>query len=368
MTELGKKLCHIHAREYAYITGSGTSAIYIALKALGLKNKRIGIPNNVCFNVPLGIVYSGNFPFFLDIERETLGLSVCELEKYSEAISAVIAVHSYGSICNIESIAECCQKYGIPLIEDCAVAQGAKFNNKPAGSFGDISLLSFGAGKIIDVGHGGALLTNDQRLYKEFVAIDKELGQFSKSKQDAIEDLSGFHTWLYNKFYTNGQYDQCSQFLIKAKQYKDSYLCRFSSFYEESILIQLGQLADNISMRDLNAHNLVELFKETAEQIDIFIPPEGSVIWRFNVFVNNRNSLLKHLLKKKYMVSSWQPSVDIFCGFRNDRKGNTPISDWVGKHILNIGVNHKIDDQYLHNITHEVIRFDMECEHNEQTI
>ena len=301
MTELEKKLCYIHAREYAYMTGSGTSAIYIALKALGLKNKYIGIPNNVCFNVPLGIVYSGNFPYFLDIERETLGLSIAEVEKYSEVISAVIAVHPYGSICNIESIAESCQKYGLPLIEDCAVAQGAKFNNnKPIGSFGDISLLSFGAGKIIDVGHGGALLTNDKCLYKEFVAIDKELGQFSNSKQEKIEQLSTFHTRLYNNCYVNRQYDRCNQFLTKSIQYKDSYLYRFSSFYEKAILIQFNRLADNISMRKLNANKLVKLFEGTAEQIDIFVPLEGSVIWRFNVFINNRNDLLKYLLKKKY--------------------------------------------------------------------
>lgn len=367
MTDLEKKLCHIHAREHAYITGSGTSAIYVALKSLGLKNKYIGIPNNVCFNVPLGIIYSANFPFFLDIESETLGLPARELEKHSEAISAVIAVHSYGSICNIESIADCCQKHGLPLIEDCAVAQGAKFNNKPAGSFGDISLLSFGAGKNIDVGHGGALLTNDQRLYKEFVAIDKELDQFSNSKQDAVEHLSSFHTGLYNKFYTNEQYDQCSKFLIKAKQYKDSYLCRFASFYEESILIQLDQLADNISMRELNTHKLVKLFEGTAEQIDVFAPPEGSTIWRFNVFINNRNRLLKYLLKKKYKVSSWQPSVDLFFDLRSNNKVNTPISDWVGEHILNIWVNHEIDDLYLQDITQEIIKFD-QGQHNEQTI
>lgn len=364
MTELEKKLCQIHAREYAYMTGSGTSAIHIALKALGLKDKYIGIPNNVCFNVPLGIIYSGNFPFFLDIERETLGLSVGEVEKYSEAISAVIAVHSYGSICNIESIAECCQKHELPLIEDCAVAQGAKFNDKPVGSFGDISLLSFGAGKILDVGHGGALSTDDQRLYEEFVAIDKELDQFSNSKQDTVEHLNSFHTELYNKFYTNGQYEQCSIFSTKAKQHKDSYLCRFSSFYEKSILMQLGQFADNISKRELNAHKLVELFEGTKEQIDIFVPPEGSVIWRFNIFVNNRNRLLKYLLEKKYKVSSWQPSVDLFCGLRSDNKVNTPISDWVGEHILNIWVNYEINDLYLQDITQEIIKFDQD-QHNE---
>lgn len=367
MTELEKKLCQIHAREYTYMTGSGTSSIYIALKALGLKNKYIGIPNNVCFNVPLGIVLSGNFPYFLDIERETLGLSIAEIEKHSEAISAVIAVHSYGSICNIESIVECCQKYGLPLIEDCAVAQGAKFNGKPIGCFGNISLLSFGAGKIIDVGHGGALLTNNQHLYKEFVAIDKELGQFSNSKQDTIEQLCSFHTGLYNNCYVNRQYDQCNQFLTKSTQYNDSYLYSFSSFYEEAILIQLNRLADNISMRKLNTRKLVKLFEGTAEQIDVFVPLEGSVIWRFNVFVNNRNDLLKYLLKKKYKVSSWYPSVDIFCGLCSNNKINTPISDWVGDHILNIWINHEIDDLYLQDITREIIKF-IQDQHNEQTI
>jgi len=367
MTELEKKLCQIHDRKYAYMTGSGTSAIYIALKALGLKNKYIGIPNNVCFNVPLGIVYSENFPFFLDIERETLGLSVAEVEKYSEVISAVIAVHSYGSICNIKSIAECCQNYGLPLIEDCAVAQGAKFNDKAVGSFGDISLLSFGVGKIIDAGHGGALLTNNQHIFKEFMTIDKELSLFSLSKRDSIEQICSFHTKLYNNCYVNRQYDKCSQFLTTSKQHKDCYLYRFSSSYEEAILIKLNRLADNISMRKLNANKLMKLLEGTAEQIDIFVPPEGSVIWRFNLFVNNRNDLLKYLLKKKYKVSSWQPSVDIFCGLRNDDEINTPISDLVGDHILNIWVNHEIDDLYLQDITQEIIKFDQgQC--NEQTI
>jgi len=122
-------------------------------------------------------------------------------------------------------------------------------------------------------------------------------------------------------------------------------------------------LNDNLLAREIKVSKYVKSFKDNAENIEFFIPSEGSVFWRFNLFVENRNRLLKNLLKRKYKVSSWQPSVDFFCGLRSDRKVNTPISDWVGEHILNLWVNHEIDDLYLQKITQEIIKFDQDLYH-----
>ena len=72
----------------------------------------------------------------------------------------MIAVHGYGSTCDIQSIINICRDKHIPLIEDLAVAQGATVDLRPVGSFGDLSVVSFGSGKIIDVGHGGAVFTS----------------------------------------------------------------------------------------------------------------------------------------------------------------------------------------------------------------
>ena len=73
--------------------------------------------------------------------------------------------------------------------------------------------------------------------------------------------------------------------------------------------------------------------------------------------MNGRNKLFKYLLGKGYRVSSWYPSVDIFFHLRKDKPVKTPNSDWVGNHIVNIWVNDEVDDNYLYNISQDILKF-----------
>jgi dTDP-4-amino-4,6-dideoxygalactose transaminase len=71
----------MHGRSHGIMTGSGTSALVLALWALGLHGKRVAVPNGVCYSVPLAVILSGNEPVYLDIDRETLSLGVAQLRK-----------------------------------------------------------------------------------------------------------------------------------------------------------------------------------------------------------------------------------------------------------------------------------------------
>ena len=360
MMEVEKKLSKLHNKEYVLLTGNGTAAIAIALRALGLKNAAVAIPNNVCLNVPSGVYFSGNKVKYLDVSLNNLGLSVSSLKESIDQIDAVIAVHTYGAVCDIKEIQSLCKKHQIPLIEDFAVAQGAVCGSSPVGSFGDISIVSFGAGKMIDIGHGGAILTNDKGLFDSMAVILGEFKSFDLSDKKKIMELNNHYKNIYNSSYLSGEKEYCSAFLNKmVLDAKDSYLTSFDARYRDQLLCCLNKIEDNVARRDHLANEFLRAFQKFGDQlIEIFNPPQGSVFWRFNLFLKeNRNELFFYLLNRKYKISSWYPSIDIFLEGVEKRSSGMPNSDWIGDHILNLWVNDEIDVNYVESVSNEIVGF-----------
>lgn len=349
---------NLYPDRYSRLTGNGTTGIYLALTSLGLRNKFIAIPNNVCYNVPLAVKLSDNIPVFMDIEKATLCISHHELTTCSENIAAVIGVHAYGNVCDVNEIKKFCDKRNIIFIEDCAVAQGATAKGMPVGNFGDVSVLSFGAGKIVDSGLGGAVSTNDKSLYKEINKVNNKLPDYSAINSKQIEELNQFHTRLYNSYFLNDQQALCHRFWgAAAKRLKD-FLFRIPVQFEDKITEKFQYLNEIISNRKRNWERLYKLIGNRHPFIKISDPCIGSVPWRFNLFIHrNRNRLIKNLLQKGYRISSWYPSVDFFFARRNTDSAPTPISDWVGDHILNVWINDEIDEQYLKDISATITGF-----------
>lgn len=356
--DIENKLSTLHDKEYVLLTGNATAGIYLTLSVLGLKDKKIAVPNNVCMNVPIAVNLSGNTPNYLDISKYTLGLSVESLQENINEIDAVIAVHSYGSPCAIEEIKKICNKNNVQLIEDFAVAQGAAVNNIPVGSFGDVSVTSFGAGKIIDSGHGGAILTNNRELFIEIVKAEKELN-IDTINCNKIGQLSVYYKQLYNNHYGKDINKYIPEFQRKVEDTKKAFLIRFDDRFRHLIFSKLNNLGDNIKNRSENANKFQNAFYNyNLKEINIINHPHGAVYWRFNIFIDkNRNNLLKHLLSRKYKVSSWYPSVDIFFESRLKSDVITPFSDSAGDSILNLWVNQEIDDHYINEITDEIVLY-----------
>ena len=360
MNDLEQLLCVDLQREYSRIVGSGTIGLYLSLKALGLRGQSVAIPNNVCYNVPLAVILSGNSPLYVDIDFQTLSLSPGSLRDHIEDISAVVAVHGYGNMCDIESIERICNNRGIPLIEDCCLAQGANSNGKPAGSFGDISILSFGSSKIIEVGHGGAILTNDSLLQNQMVQIENKLPSFSNLNSKTIRHLGLVFKNIYNSYYLGGLKEACTQFSKEMEKSKQAFLFRFSDQYLERIHSEVKNIEKNLSIRRSNYCKVLNLLESMeGEFIDIPRPLSESVIWRACFFAKERrNELFKFLLDKGYRISSWYPSIDLFMREKeNSIRESTPNSDWISDHIINVSISDKINDSYLNSIACDIICF-----------
>lgn len=138
---------------------SGTLGLYLILDSLGLQSgDEVIVSNVVCEGVINVIEQLGAKPILLDIEPVHANMNAALLpQKITDRTRAVIAVHYGGVPCDLSSIVKTCRSHNIPLIEDCALALGARYEGQLCGTFGDIALFSFYANKIITAAEGGAV-------------------------------------------------------------------------------------------------------------------------------------------------------------------------------------------------------------------
>jgi perosamine synthetase len=168
VTEFEKKFAGYIGVEHGIATTSGTTALEVAIRALGLgKGDKILTTAYSFIASTNSIVYTGATPVFADIDPETFNVDVEDVEKklkQNPDIKALLIVHLFGQSCNMDRIMEIVKKYNVLLIEDCAQCHGALWNGKKAGSFGDVSAFSFYPTKNMTTSEGGIVLTNNREL------------------------------------------------------------------------------------------------------------------------------------------------------------------------------------------------------------
>ncbi len=162
---------------------NGTDAIELALKAMGIgSGDYVATVANAGMYTTTAILAIGAEPYFMDINPDTRGAPLAEVERSIEAgVKAVVVTHLYGlALPEIELIAEYCAGKSIPLLEDCAQAHGAQVNGKRVGTFGDAASFSFYPTKNLGaLGDGGAVVTSNPKL-AEKVGLLRQYGWTSK--------------------------------------------------------------------------------------------------------------------------------------------------------------------------------------------
>ncbi|MBQ7410829.1 MAG: aminotransferase class I/II-fold pyridoxal phosphate-dependent enzyme [Clostridia bacterium] len=147
--------------------GSGTSAIHLGLKALGVKKDDIVFVSDLTFSASVNpIIYESATPVFIDSEYATWNMSPKALRKAFEKYTpkAVIVVHLYGRAANMKEIVKICEEHNVPILEDAAEGLGTIYEGKYLGTFGKCGALSFNGNKIITTTGGGMLVSDDEEL------------------------------------------------------------------------------------------------------------------------------------------------------------------------------------------------------------
>ena len=172
--EFEKKVCKFLGVKYSMAVQSGTAALHLALKTMGCKNgDRVVIPNYSCSSNLTSVIQCGAKPIIVEVENNTLGLNAELLKRAIKLHKPKIVqlVHVYGFPANdTQKIVKICKENKILLLEDFSEALGAKIKNKKVGSVGDIGIFSIRSEKMIGVGEGGVLITNNN-----FITLQKKL-------------------------------------------------------------------------------------------------------------------------------------------------------------------------------------------------
>lgn len=233
---------------YAVAVDSGTSALHLALLSLGIKRgDEVVLPTYVCTAVLNAVNYTGAIPVFADINSYDFNISYKNtVKKMNNKTKAIIIPHMYGIPADIEEFLE----LGIPVIEDCAQSIGAKFKNQKVGTFGDVSIFSFYATKLLTTAKGGAIYSKNKELI------------------DSVCDLVDF---------------DCRP------EYKIRYNYHLSDFQAALGLSQLMKLDNFIKRRKEIAEEYNEIIEKKKDASLVEIPDIKENVWYRYVIISEKD-------------------------------------------------------------------------------
>jgi len=169
--EFEKELASYVGISYSVALSSGTAAMHLALKAIGIKKGDVVFCSSLTFAASCNpIVYEGGIPVFIDSEEDSWNMDPDALRKaftkYSN-VKAVIVVNLYGTPAKLDEILSICNEHNVPMIEDAAESLGATYKRKQTGTFGKLGVFSFNGNKIITTSGGGMLVSEDKALIEK---------------------------------------------------------------------------------------------------------------------------------------------------------------------------------------------------------
>ncbi|MBU1417917.1 MAG: DegT/DnrJ/EryC1/StrS family aminotransferase [Proteobacteria bacterium] len=308
---LKEKFSHLFPQKQLFFTGSGTSALFLYLKATSISGKQILCPSNICYSVVFAIMESGNVPLFCDVDPYSGNITLTDLQQVIDQhhdIGAAVLPYMYANaIEDLPLIVQHCKEKGIRVVEDLAAALGTEYREYQPGTLGDAAIYSFGRNKHIDLGNGGLLGINT-------------MGEFS------IEILRPFHERA-------SLVQQRFERAYKKVLYSTSHLERLESLQDlarNSASSYIGGFlpdTDYVKLLEKRLHEAMSEKKRRCELVSyidaniIFasrlIQPyafaDGSNIWRYNLLVSDKgfkDKLINKLLEAKMPVSIWYPPIN----------------------------------------------------------
>jgi len=322
--EFEEKIANYTGAKYAIATSNGTSALHISLLLADVDQNSEVITQPLTFVATCNAIsYCGAQPIFLDVDKDTMGLSPSALKNFLEnnttvksqqcinnktgkVIKACMPMHTFGHPCRIDEIKEICDKYHVFLIEDAAESVGSIYKGKHTGTFGQVGVMSFNGNKIITAGGGGCIVTNDKALAKKA----KHLTTTSKVP----------HKWNFNHDMVGYNY-------------------RMPNLNAALLVAQLENLDNFISSKRKLA-NVYEAFFNSTNYVFVKEPMDSkSNYWLNSILLKNkqqRDEFLDETNSSGIMTRPIWTLMNKLPMFRRAQCGDLKNSEWLEDRVANI--------------------------------
>ena len=325
VTQFEKMVTKFSGTKYAVATSNGTSALHVGLKLVGVDESCEVITQPLTFIATANAIsYCNAQPIFIDVDRDTLGLSPLKLKEFLEEfttldeqgncrnkstnkiIKACVPMHTFGHPCRIDEIVEVCESYNIAVVEDAAESFGSYYKGKLTGSFGKVGVFSFNGNKIITTGGGGMLVTDDEDLAKKA----KHITTTAKVPHayEYIHDEVGYNYRLTNLAAALGvaQMENLPLFIEKQRDLAQKY----GNFFKNTAIEFIKEPKDSKSNYWLNA----VILKDKAE----------------------RDKFLKYTNDNGIMTRSIWRLMNKLEMFKDAQCGNLDNAQWLEDRVVNI--------------------------------
>ena len=313
--------------KYCVGVGNGLDALFLSLKALGIKEgDEVIVPSNTYIATALAVTYLGARPVFVEPDIRTFNIDSARIEDaITDKTKAIMPVHLYGQPCDMDPIMEIAKKYNLYIIEDCAQAHGATYKGKVIGSFGDAAGFSFYPGKNLGaLGDAGATVTNKKELADKIRA----LGNYGS-------DYKYHHIYQGN----NSRLDELQAAFLSAKL---------------PLLNKMNDDRRSIANKYLNGIN-------NSEVVLPFIPSYANPVWHiFAIRCKRRDELEKFLnsagigTNKHYPIPMHLQECYKDLGFK---EGDFPIAEEISATELSIPMYYGMTDEEVQYVIDKVNEF-----------
>ncbi|HQG76621.1 MAG TPA: LegC family aminotransferase [Bacteroidales bacterium] len=303
---------------------NGTNALHLALILAGVKDGDEVITQPLTFvSTANSIKYCSAFPIFLDVDKDTLGLSPESLSNFleimtrqesgkcinkltSRKITACVPMHTFGHPCRIDEIVVVCKKHNIIVVEDAAESMGSIYKGKHTGTYGDIGVFSFNGNKILTTGGGGMLLFND---------LEK-----AKHAKHLTTQAKVIHPWEY--FHDEVGYNY-----------------RMPNINAALGLAQLEQLDNFLNIKRRIAQEYNNFFRSIDIQFVGEPQNSRSNYWLNSIIFENkefRDSFLKFSNENGVMTRPAWELMHRLPMYKNVQRGDLTKAEWISDRLVNI--------------------------------
>lgn len=307
---------------------SGTSALYAALLAAGIKQgDEVLIPSFTFVATANAVVAAGGKPMFVDIKKDDYTMDASDLKaKITKKSKIVIPVHLYGHPCNIDEIGELADKHSLDVIEDACQSLGSSYKNKQTGTFGTLGCFSMYASKVLTAGEGGAIATDSDELADK-VKMIRNHGM-----------VEGYDTRILG---LNLRLPELSAAVAK---------------------VQMQKLDKMLEVRRRNAELLSKLLSaSSSKEYEVKIPEE-TVDKKFNwylytIAVQDKRDEIKNKLVQNNVGATvyYSPPVHKMPFYSNTAMGTKlSATEWCADHVLSLPVHPQVTESDVDHIANSL--------------